>query len=96
MSKTIELPIPSAETREEIRKLAHQLAMDSIVMQTLERYLIQVLTEVHESRIKPLRKALLDADEHLTGIENYGGEPAVRARRARADIASVFTEQDKS
>ena len=65
MSTTIELPIPNAETREEIRKLAHQLAMDSIVLQTLERYLIQVLTEVHESRVKPLLEELAHLREAL-------------------------------
>jgi hypothetical protein len=40
-----------------------------------------------QAEIDRLREALLDADEHLTGIENYGGEPAVRARRGRAAIA---------
>lgn len=56
MSDSINLPIPRdyAKRDDEIRALAEQMARDSVVTQALQRYLIQVLTEVHESTVRPL------------------------------------------
>jgi hypothetical protein len=60
MTSTIDLPIPRdyPKRNDEIRALAEEMTNGSIVTQALERFLIQVLTEVHESQIRPLRTAL--------------------------------------
>jgi hypothetical protein len=40
------------------RELAAELARNSIVTKCLARYLEQVIEEVHDSHVKPLREAL--------------------------------------
>ncbi len=71
MSTTIDLPIPHdfAKRDDEIRSQAALLIKDSIVTQALERFLIQVLTEVHESSIRPLREAANAARAEANHVE---------------------------
>ena len=66
------------------QRAAAQMADDLLL--TFDHYLPAGLIATQEKALVEAREALLVADEHLTGIENYGGEPAVRARRGRSAI----------
>lgn len=92
MTSTIELPIPRdyAKRGEEIRALAEELVKGSIVTQAMERLLIQVLTEVHESKIRPL---LADIERLATLTDNsrQPGEGGLTAYEAQVLIGTSIS-----
>jgi hypothetical protein len=98
MSQTINLSLPHDYPKRdaEIRKMAEHLAKDSIVTQALERYVTQILTEVHESRIRPLREtnalllaALKRTLSYLESTEKEFGVSFESADAARDAIAKA-------
>jgi hypothetical protein len=55
---TIELDIPRSARERAFRTLAHEIARDNIVTDALQRLIEQIIREIEESRIAPLRAAL--------------------------------------
>jgi hypothetical protein len=55
---TIELDIPRSARERAFRALAHEIARDNIVTDALQRLIEQIIREIEESRIAPLRAAL--------------------------------------
>jgi hypothetical protein len=55
---TIELDIPRSARERAFRALAHEIARDNIVTDALQRLIEQIIREIEESRIAPLREAL--------------------------------------
>lgn len=95
MSKTIELDIPKDAKDRHYRRLASEVAKDSIVTDALARLIEQIVREIHEDTIGPLRAELAAAyarvgDIRLETLEACAKgieESYAKARAAEADLA---------
>jgi hypothetical protein len=66
--------------------LAAELARESIVTQCLARFLEQVIEEIHDTQIKPVRKALQDV---IDAYDFCAADPADRGYSALDDAISA-------
>lgn len=62
----------AATSNSEFRKLARELAGESIVTKALARFLEQIFEEVHAAEIAPLQKRIRELEGELATLRNEG------------------------
>lgn len=60
----------AATSKPEFRKLARELAGESIVTKALSRFLEQIFEEVHTAEIAPLQKRIHELEGELAALRN--------------------------